>query len=432
MSAEAIPGASPAAPATVAVPVIERQRMRLAWLTIWGALLAFILLCAGVSAGGYIYATRASEQHTALLEQMHGSLLEVQRAGRRDWTVVLTGGLTLDEGDAVRTGPNTDALITLFDHSTLQLYYGSEVMLSRLRTSRYLDQEKTIEIEQRQGVVLYSMSDPSPYAALHAGVRTAQADVALGDNTTARVSLVDATPGNAPYTLVVLKFGRAAVREGDAHAQLVPDEQVRAYAGGTLHSPEPASDELLANGKFEDPPQDPDEAWAGWTIDPVPVAGTASGAQVITHTGGIELQSTELTRAANQTGAQWVVLKQDLAGQQVAYYRTLALTLSVKVVDQAVDTSPSGPYPLTVRMHYYDQSGQEHIWEHGFYYAGPGMPPAPDDRSATVVQKGAWQKWSFDLKSLASSDMSRLGWLEVRGSGAQFSVWVTDLSLIGQ
>ena len=106
-------------------------------------LAGFCVLCVGVAFGAFGYAAGASVPQTGVLERENGNLLEVQLAGHREWRV-FTGTMTLNEGDAVRTGPNTSALITLFDDQsiTVHVFYSSEVRLATLEASRYGDQQR--------------------------------------------------------------------------------------------------------------------------------------------------------------------------------------------------------------------------------------------------------------------------------------------------
>src|SRR5438094_393834 len=82
---------------------------------LWVGFASFLLLCAGSAYGVFAYATRFTTPAEAATVERHGDLLEVERAGLRDWTSVTTA--TLNEGDAIRTGPDTDAIIRLFDGS---------------------------------------------------------------------------------------------------------------------------------------------------------------------------------------------------------------------------------------------------------------------------------------------------------------------------
>ena len=417
--------------------VVTQRRMRLVWLVLWSGFAGFLLLCAGLAFATFAFATRSSEVRGATLERKHGQQLEVQRAGSREWVLFPSSALTitLNEGDSVRTGEDTDALITLMPHldnSTVQLYYASEIRLDTLRTSRFLDQEKTIGLTQRQGIVQYSMADRSPYASVVTTIYTEQARITLADNTTARVSLVHGPASAPPYSQVVAQGGTTLVWVGDQAAHPAPGQQVRAYAGGTLLSPERASDELFRNVEFVTPPEAPDEVLAGWTASPGP-RDPQDGAHVITHTEAVDLEprSVELTRATNAQGGLKVVLHQELNNQQVNFYGTLTLQLRVKVVDQPPTSSAGGPYPLLLQMHYYDQAGHEKTWEWGFYYDPQAATPPPNDPASPLVKKGAWQERTFDLKRLVP-DMAQLRAVEVVGNGPQFSVWVSGLSLIGK
>jgi hypothetical protein len=417
---------------TTTTSAIRVRRMRLAWAIIWLGVLGFLLICGLGALGVFVYTTSATVSQTASVQRMHGSLLEVLRAGEREWRVVSEPfTTTLQEGDSVRTGPDTAAFIKLFDGSAVTVYYSTEVKLLTLQASRYGNQEKRIAVEQARGVATYGLADRSPYDQLEAEVTTAQARISLGDNTTVRVSTLGAERTTPALTQVVLQGGTAVVAADNEYARPKPNEMVRVVAGQPLPTPEPATDELFANGGFESGADEPDEAFAGWAALPGPNA-PIDGAHVVTHTEETagEPRSIELTRAADQSGATRVTVKQDL-NRQVSFYHSLILHLQVRVVEQSPETTPSGPYPLIIQMHYYDQEGHERIWEQSFYYDTGGSTAGPSSLTEARVKRGLWQPREYDLKKLAP-DAVRLGWFDIIGNGTQFSVWVSELSLVGQ
>jgi hypothetical protein len=437
MSAEMIPGTgvqgTPGVSERVTTTsVIRVRRMRLAWAVIWLGLLGFVLVCGLGALGVFLYTTSASVSQTASVQRMHGSLLEVRRSGEREWRVVSEPfTTTLQEGDSVRTGPDTAAFIKLFDGSAVTVYYSTEVKLQTLQASRYGNQEKRIGVEQARGVVTYGLADRSPYARLDAVVTTAQARISLGDNTTVRISTLGAERNTPALTQVVVQGGTCVVSAANEYARPKPNEMVRVVDGRPLATPEPATDELLANGGFETLAEEPDEAFAGWAALPGPNA-PIDGAHVVTHTEETagEPRSIELTRADTQSGATRVTVKQDL-NRQVSFYHSLILHLQVRVVEQGPETTPNGPYPLILQMHYYDQEGHERIWEQGFYFDPNASNAGSSSLTAARVKRGLWQPREYDLKKLAP-DAVRLGWLDIIGNGTQFSVWVSELSLVGQ
>ncbi len=411
---------------------IRVRRMRVAWAMIWLGLIGFVLLCGLGAFAIFTYTTSASVTQSATVQRMHGSLLEVRRAGEREWRVVSEPfTTTLKEGDSVRTGADTAAFLTLFDGSAVTVYSSSEIKLDALQASRYGNQEKRVAVSQVRGVVTYGLADRNPYGKLDARVTTDQAQITLGDNTTVRITMLAAVRTTPASTQVVVQRGTTVVMANNEYARPKPNEMVQVYTGRPLATPELATDELFANGGFETPPDDPDEVYAGWIALPGPTA-PIEGAHVITHTEETagEPRSVELTRSATQSGATRVTVKQDL-NRQVSFYHTLRLHLQVRVVEQSPDTDPNGPYPLILQMHYYDQEGHERIWEQGFYYASGGNNATPSNPTDALVKRGLWQTREYDLKKLAP-DAVRLGWLDVIGNGTQFSVWVSELSLIGK
>ena len=439
MSAETASAPAPAPGAPDAAAEFRRRRTRLAWTALCLGFVGFLLLCAGAGVGMFAYATGADVARVATLERGHRTQLEILRAGQREWTL-FPGDMPeviLNEGDAVRTGPDTDALIELFDGSTLQLYYDSEVKLTTLRTSRFFDQKKTVVLEQRRGVVNYSMAPPAPDTTgamqVISGEGADQVRAALPDGAIVRISVVGTDRATVPYTQVTVVKGEPVVALGGSYARPVPGEMVRAFAGGTLRSPEKTQEELFANGNLVTAPEDPTEVVQGWKIVPNPNT-TSDPARAITHTEALAttaVQSVELTRAADQAGPEQIVMQQDLGGQQVGFYRTLVLRAQVKVVAQPQETGPNGPFPLSLRLHYYDQNGLERTWIQVFYYDDSDAGALRVDPTGALLRKGAWQERTYDLKQLAP-DMVRLGWFEVVGEGSTFSVWVSALSLVGQ
>jgi hypothetical protein len=439
MSVETVSGLAPPPGAPEAATAFRRRRTRLAWLLLWLGFLGFLVLCVGAALGVFAFATGADVARTATLVRAHRTQLEIQRAGQREWTLFPSDAreVILNEGDAVRTGPDTDALIELFDNSTLQLYYSSEVELTTLRTSRFFDRKKTVVVEQRRGVVNYSIAPPAPNLTgdlqVTSGEGADQVRATLPDSAIVRVSIVGADRTTVPYTQVTVVKGEPVVALSGSYARPVPGQMVRAFAGGTLRSPEETLEELFVNGALVAPPEDPTEVVQGWKIVPNPNT-TIDPPQAITHTEALaaaEVRSVELTRATGQEGPQQIVMQQDLGGQQVGFYRTLTLQAQVKVVAQPPETGPNGPFPLSLRLHYYDQEGLERTWIQVFYYDDSDGAAARVDPTGALVRKGAWQERTYDLKQLAP-DMVRLGWFEVVGEGTEFSVWVSGLSLVGQ
>lgn len=440
MSTETASVPAPAPDAQAAAADFRRRRTRLAWMALWLGLGGFLLLCAGAGLGVFAFATSADVAQTDnKLVLAHRTQLEIQRAGQREWTLFPSDAqvVILNEGDAVRTGPDTDAEITLWDDSTLHLYYASEVKLTALRTSRFFDQKKTIVLEQGRGVVNYSMAPPNPDTIsdmqVISGEGADQVRTTIPDGATVRVSLVGAVQTGVPYTQVAVVTGAPVVALGGSYARPGPGEMVRAFAGGTLRSPEKTQEELFANGNLVAPPEDPTEVVQGWKLVPNPNT-TVDPPQAITHTEALaatEVWSVELTRAADQEGPEQIVMQQDLGGQQVGFYRTLILHAQVKVVAQPPETGRNGPFPLSLRLHYYDQEGLERTWIQVFYYDDSDAGALRTDPTGALIRKGAWQERLYDLKQLAP-DMVRLGWFEVVGEGRTFSVWVSELSLVGQ
>jgi hypothetical protein len=150
---EAGRGEALAAPGPAPAQADSRYR-KLAWLVMGTGFVIFCLLCAGIVVGAAYYSQHASvvPETAATVELAHGTKLEVQHAGQKAWNLV-SKATQVSEGDSIRTGQDTDALLTLFDQSTVQLYYSSTVTLKRIRSSQFLNQFKEMRLVQSSGSI---------------------------------------------------------------------------------------------------------------------------------------------------------------------------------------------------------------------------------------------------------------------------------------
>src|SRR5207244_13592614 len=102
--------------------------------------------CAASGLGVYGYLNGVTRVKDAHLQLVRGSQLSVVRRGRLD-TEAIQKETALSEGDEVRTGPETEANINLFDSSTVLLSLNTRIKLETLRTSRFFGSRKEVVLQ---------------------------------------------------------------------------------------------------------------------------------------------------------------------------------------------------------------------------------------------------------------------------------------------
>ncbi|MGI8588471.1 MAG: hypothetical protein ACR2M0_12425 [Chloroflexia bacterium] len=398
---------------------------RVAWTVIGASFVVFCLLCGAGAFGLYFVTAHSDLPNTATLERAHGTKLEIRRAGQKAWTVV-SDHVTLHEGDSARTDRDTEGFITLFDQSTVQLYYDSMVTLARMRSSRFPNQFKDIQLQQETGSVKIATAALEPYAEMKFEVLVAgKSGVAkILESSVARVDVTDQPPGGAMAILALA--GKSLVRAGGPWTEIPVGMMYRVTPGGAS-TPEPAEVELIGNGNFAPQQADPNQLTAGWRLSVTP--GNTDDpplARVITEElGGFtpyaRLQRGKTDSPSSPSEPVEVRLRQD-RDTAVNFYESLLLKAKVRIVSQSF-IGP-GQYPLTLRLTYDDVDGKESIWDRNFYIESSSFPQGGDQ-----VEAGSWREFSWELTSQTPRP-ARLKAVELIVKGYSFNVSVTGLSLI--
>jgi hypothetical protein len=424
-----VPGDTPAAPA----PDTGLRYQRIAWITLAVALVLFCGVVGAALWGARVYGARASDPRTAVVQLAHGTKLSVQRFGQKAWTDY-ADTTVVGEGDSVRTGQDTDAWITLFDQSTVHLFYSSTVTLRKMQSSRFLNQFKDILIEQSSGAISLAAGARAPYASDDLAVATAdgQIVVAVPENSTALVNIVDPPVEHLRVTVSTL-LGKTYVRAGGGPKVEIPrQEMCRVFEDATILGPQIASSELVENGDFKlpgDVTNNPGELSPGWQITPRSPDSQGIEAGVVSETlGGQVVYAARFARPAGATDLATVSIRQEM-DKPVNYYQSVDVAAAVKIADQ----SPigGGLYPLTLRVTYDDLEGTQGIWERDFYARPSNFAPGPN---AIPLVSAIWTDMPpaaggpWDLMS-QSPPPARIKAVEIIVTGYSFNASVTGISL---
>ncbi|MBI4497688.1 MAG: FecR domain-containing protein [Chloroflexi bacterium] len=387
-----------------------------AWIVLWTAFGIAGLLAVGLLAGIRWYYVHALEPRPAQAQTIGGTLL-VRSPIDLSW-VSLPSRSALREGQAVRTDGTSQALLTLFDDSTIVISSGTELRLARMGASRFTGARHVVRLTLAQG-------------RIHIGVAPARVP---------EQELVVSLPGGTvhlaegSYTLIadrsrgyvrVGERGSATVQAGrSAPMTLLPGQRVQWSADGETGGPETAADELIYNGDF---------AWGlqGWRVGTslgFPEGSDVEG-QVIVTTGP-EGQPVVRFQRRYSGGTHYGTYLFQTIDRDVSDYATLTLTLTFQVNYQSLSGGGymGTEYPLAVQVVYRAANGEEHTYVTGFYYHN-----VTDNRtdSGQRVPQNQWQTVTIPLKTLTPPPQRILS-VQVSASGWDYQSEIQSVSLAGQ
>jgi len=416
----------------------EGHYQRLAWAVIAGGFVAFCLVVGGgLWAGFNYYVAQPNDPHKATVQRAHGTKLEVRHAGQKTAASV-TDRTDLVEGDTVQTDGSTDALITLFDRSTIQLSYNSSLTLQRMRSSRFQMHAKYFKLALNSGQIRIASYVKEPYDEMKMLVNTADdaVSVSLDPDSVAVINVAD--PPAAGVRLTASTAGGTIYVKGSGPWQGVnTGAMVRVPVTGGPPAVMPAANELIANGNFKQSSENPNSVAAGWRtiFTPAPPITAPVVITVSQQASGAPVPFVRIKRDSLALGppkdAVEVRLRQEI-NQPVGYYQKLDCTVRAQIIDQTF-VGP-GIYPLTVRVTYEDADGKEGFWNHSFYAQSP-VQPFPPGSVATALERGDWSpdggldaQYRWDLMQ-QSPRPARITAVELIVTGYSFNVSATNISL---
>src|SRR3954447_11920540 len=125
------------APAQVQKPVVPFiRRSRSVWFVLFTSMVLFCAVCSASGVGLYGYLQTVTRPRGAILQLVRGTQLSVVRHTLVDPEAV-QDTTSVNEGDRITAGDDTEANMRLFDESVVDLYFGAHVALTTLRSGRF-------------------------------------------------------------------------------------------------------------------------------------------------------------------------------------------------------------------------------------------------------------------------------------------------------
>lgn len=409
------PQAAPPAPTdTEVLAAASRRQQTLAWMVLWGSFCFFVALAIGGVLLVFSYVESATEARGGRVSTISGTVL-LRQPRQLVWTSAGPDA-AVTEGYRVRTDGVSQAFVSLFDYSTLQVFTNSEVEMTQLAVGRFNANRAEVVLTLNQGKVHVGVSPamgrdrsvrvntPQGHVDLAEGSYTVTVD---GGGTRVRV----AERGEA----VVASAGGTAVLRSGERADLRPD-------GVTL--PTRALEELVYNGDFS-------QGLTGWRTGNI--AGFREGTDI---PGTQELLyddgklASRFARLGSKGTHSETFIYQDL-DRDVTDYKELRLSLDMRIKHQ--NLSGGGylgtEYPVLVRLTYRSANNETSAaW--GYYSQNSDNnrtdigAQAPDDQWIHVVIPQNLMTLNPPPQKLVSIQVSASGW--------DYESLVGNISLTGQ
>ncbi|MDQ3548106.1 MAG: hypothetical protein M3439_04725 [Chloroflexota bacterium] len=412
-------------------------QVRRAWLVLGLASLIFAVLAAGVvTAASWVY-HHATEPEVASLMVVSGSGALVRSPSDTDWRLV-TGDVTVREGDRVSTALGTVITLELFDGSTVEVTEDTIVRIARMRSSRFLKRTKLIVLEPERGTIYISMAPRGTYVFSEITTRVGDLRVTMTDEPDrsddgAYLVEVRADPPGADLTeqsvRAAVLHGAASVQTEQDTVRLEANQQTLIEANGSFGEVTTVERELVVNGDFSHGLS----GWIEFEQESQRHTGNSAGTIVELAQDDTTLGSAvvvEFARAGTGDDVASVGIRQRI-GKTLRVHTSLLLSFEARIMSQ----QPLGggeelrEFPLIVQIEYIDVDEREQTWSHGYYAIDDpeSSRHIPVDRGARI-NYDRWQRIIFDLRGLSPLP-KQITSIVVYASGESYQTRVANVSL---
>lgn len=419
------------------VPLAPAVQVRKAWLVLGLATLVFaVIVIAAASTASWVY-RHATEPEVASLTVVSGSGALVRSPEDTDWRLV-TGDVTVREGDRVSTALGTVIMLQLFDGSTVEVTEDTIVRVARMRSSRFLNRTKLVVLEPERGTIYVSMAQRGAYAVSEITTRVGDLRVTMSDAADRAdagsylVDVRDDPPGadmSERSVRVAVMNGMVRARSSRQTVELSANQQTVIDASRTFGSITSVERELVVNGDFS-------QGLSGWIeFEQASQRHTGDSAGSIVELAQDETMSgagvvVELARSGNGGDVAQVGIRQRI-GKTLRVHTSLVLRFEARIMSQqAVGADDeTTAFPLVLQIDYVDVDGQERVWSHGYYaIADPATARSIPLRRATKIDYNQWQRIIFDLRGLTPLPQ-QITSIVVYASGQSYQTRIANVSL---
>jgi hypothetical protein len=456
----------------------RHRSLRLAWATMLAAFGLFCSLLVSAGYGVWHYRTHSMiSQGSTLLIRAPVEWVTWQRKGHTIFEQA-RDGQSLSVGDRVRiassAGYGQVATVRLFDHSTLDLWARTDLLLQELQTTRWNTLQQTVVLRQFNGYVRYDLRSDQPYQNVTFQVQvgdTARVDLMPGgsysiDMTSSdrQVRIMDQEPKKLITVDVAVRSGAATVRS-DEHAVSMSDgERVVIDPSGVPSAPMPAIWEQVQDGNFCQYTEEeynnttiPDRPTLPrahtWTVFSGPEESGASGFFRLSH-GCPPPQKDNNCSSDERQMAAWFIrgnqqtrsfatgIYQELGphgeGVDISEYRSLVFSAWVRILYQSVELAGErgSECPIMIRFTTKEKTPTDPERERVICVYTSDDPTQEPERAPGVTyyraERYEWYRLHIELRDPEWLPTTRYLWrIEIYANGHDYDSRVTEVSLLG-
>lgn len=392
---------------------MEHNAQRLAWSVLIAAFAVFCALVILIPRGIDLYLSTAMTSRPVRLDVIRGTVLWMPAGGQQE--VNATDRQAVGEGEIVRTAPDSQALLSFFDGSNVELWPNTTIRIVQSQSSTYGQASTLVTLDQEAGHSRYQIAIPITQRRRFEVV-TPQASTLL------REGSYRIEEGNVD-TAVTVTAGSATVSNDHDAVEVLKGESTQVSDGIGPSEPQSSTHNLLANGDFT---QDLDN-WQPGSREPNDVQpGTIIPRQQDNRT------YVEIVREDGAQAAETFLhhtLSADVSDNSV-----LKLNFELRLDHQRLSDAGAlrTEFPLIVRVRYRDSSGNEATWTKGYAIAASGDANPPSSPSFRSVQPDLWVDESVDLfdPQLVSPRPSAILWVEFAANGQGYTSDIANVQLL--
>lgn len=388
----------------------------MAWVVITAAFVVFCLLLFGAVQAARWWLSSAVESRPTKVVTINGTL-QTHGTDGLPWTILPNETRLLDHA-SLRTDASSQALLTLFDYSTIVVSSGTELRLNRVGLGRFDREREIVEIDLRQGRIRLGVA-PAITRQREFTVLTPGGAIALDDG-----SYTISSDGKTS-SLRVAERGRAQLRSAGPLLALSAGQRVDWTSDGRTGSLQTAPEELVFNGDF---------SWGlqGWRSGNNLgfQEGQDHGGQVTLEPGSRGQPVVRFLRQSSKSTHAETWLVQEIE-RDVSDLSTLTLTATFRINNQSLSGGGymGTEYPVIIRLNYRTATGEESFLFFGFYYQNTS------GNRTDLGQEVPHQQWHtippVQLKSLVPQ-MTRVLSLQVSASGWDYDSQIESISISGR
>ncbi len=418
--------------ATESLPSDAYERVgRQAWVILWLAFAAFLLLITGVPLSISWYIHNATRPMAVRVEAVTGATLILPADGGDPVAVV--DAQYIKEGDRVRTDQNARANLSIFDSpddaeslASVQLRTNTEVELMIARRPRYaqssLPRQLALRLHSGRARVTSGSVDDRP---LEVNIQTPQGLVRVS-NGSAAVAVTN------EITEVTARNGRVSVIAQGREVVLTKGRRTTIVFGEPPSEPQAADKNLVKNGDFSQPLE---SAWRVESIvDARDLSNVTFGSVEVINTGGRNVAYFQRDAQGEDANLHSETAIAQEIDADVLDVESLVFRFDVRLISQSLPGGgiQSSEFPMMVRIDFIDVNGNPQFWTHGFYMVDPAENwPLRDGEKIPGLVWYAYESPDF-MQSETFPRPAKVTRIRIYASGHNYRSQAADIELIAK